>query len=155
MKKDNKSSILKNKILILLLLILIFTLLYLNFDNSNFAGLSNIQELIKEELLKDKVKKEIKETFNIMDNNTNTIKGSKHEEKAIDDTTKKIKDTVKDKELDVQKIKPSLIQRFFDRLYFSVTTGTTLGYGDIYPTSNSVKFLSMIQTLSTIILILI
>ena len=51
-------------------------------------------------------------------------------------------DLVKDKELDVQKIKPSLIQRFFDRLYFSVTTGTTLGYGDIYPTSNSVKFLS-------------
>lgn len=153
MKKDNKPSILKNKILILLLLILLFTLLYLSFDNSNFAGLSNIQELIKEELLKDKVKKEIKETFDIIDNDT--IKGSKHEEKAIDDTTKKIKDTVKDKELDVQKIKPSLLQRFFDRLYFSVTTGTTLGYGDIYPTSNGVKLLSMMQTLLTIILILI
>ena len=43
----------------------------------------------------------------------------------------------------------------FNRIYFSVITGTTLGYGDIYPVSNTLKLLSMVQSISTIILILI
>ena len=151
----------KYKLLILLITIFVFAVIYLLYDDTNFSGISTIQETIKEELLKDKIQKEIKETFdnnNLYDkyyNDEPIIKGSKKEEKAIDDTTKKIKNVVKDKEIDVQKVKPSIRQRFFDRLYFSVVTGTTLGYGDIYPTSNSVKLLTMIQTLSTIILILI
>ena len=99
----------------------------------------------------------LKETFFVDydDYNETVIQGDHKEEKALDDTTKKIKNVVKEKELDVQKVKPSIRQRFFDRLYFSVITGTTLGYGDIYPTSNSVKVLTMLQTLSTIVLILI
>lgn len=137
------------KIIILLFLILLFSIIYLFFDDTNFGGISNIQEIIKKELLKDKVKKEIKETF------SEPIKGTFKEEKAIDDTTKKIKNVVKEKELDLEKIKPSLVQRFFNRIYFSIITGTTLGYGDIYPVSNSLKILTMIQTLSTLILILL
>ena len=160
MKKNiinNNNQKYKYKILLLLFLILLFSILYLLFDDTNFGGISNIQEIIKEELIKDKVKKEIKETFYQINNfeDPDILKISKKDEKAIDDTTKKIKNVVKDKELDVQKVKPSIYQRFFDRLYFSVITGTTLGYGDIYPTSNGLKILSMIQTLSTIILILI
>lgn len=169
--KKNNNKLITYKISSLLLLILIFSFLYLLFDDTNFGGISNIQEIIKEELIKSKVQKEIienKENFfnnnnlnNFSNNNSNDIydediiKGSKKEEKAIDDTTKKIKNVVKDNELDVQKVKPSFIQRFFDRLYFSVITGTTLGYGDIYPTTNGLKILTMVQTLSTIILILI
>lgn len=164
--KRNNNKLITYKISSLLLLILIFSFLYLLFDDTNFGGISNIQEIIKEELIKSKVQKEIKENKeNFINNNLNNfsndiydediIKVSKKEEKAIDDTTKKIKNVVKDNELDVQKVKPSFVQRYFDRLYFSVITGTTLGYGDIYPTTNGLKILSMIQTLSTIILILI
>lgn len=157
-KNNNKFSIIKHKVFTLFIIIFLFALLYLLFDDTNFGGINNIQELIKDELLKDKIQKEIKEKFyneiNVP-NNEPEIKGSHIEEKTIDDTTKEIKKDVKLQELKVEKIKPTLIQKFFNRLYFSVTTGTTLGYGDIYPKSNSVKLLSMIQTLSTIILILL
>ena len=122
-------------------------------DDTNFGGINNIQEMIKDEILKEKIVKEIKETFYNTDNHI--VKGTHKEEKLIDDTTKEIKKNIISKELDTDKVKPSFLQKFFDRLYFSVITGTTLGYGDIYPITNKVKFLSMLQTLSTIILILI
>ena len=150
--KDNKVMI-KYKIIILLILIFLFTFLYLIFDDTNFGGINKIQQLIKDELLKDKIQKEIKETFYIDDDPV--IKTSKKEEKLIDDTTKEIKEVVKEKELDIEKIKPSILQQFFNRLYFSVITATTVGYGDIYPVSNTVRSLSMLQTLSTIILLLV
>lgn len=150
--KDNTVMI-KYKIIILLILIFLFTFLYLIFDDTNFGGINKIQQLIKDELLKDKIQKEIKETFYI--NDEPVIKTSKKEEKLIDDTTKEIKEVVKEKELDIEKIKPSILQQFFNRLYFSVITATTVGYGDIYPVSNTVRSLSMLQTLSTIILLLI
>ena len=157
MKKNNNFSNMSKisiKILLLILLIIIFSIIYFNFDDKNFGGISNIQEVIKEELLKNKIKNKIKEKFYNSDDEE-IIQVSKKEEKAIDDTTKKIKNVVKDDELDVQKIKPSLYQQFFNRIYFSVITGTTLGYGDIYPVSNTLKLLSMVQSISTIILILI
>lgn len=157
-KSNNNISIIKHKVYTLLILILLFAIIYLLYDDTNFGGINNIQELIKDELLKNKIQKEIKEKFyneiNVSDDAPD-IKGSRIEEKTIDDTTKEIKKDVKQQELKVEKIKPTIIQRLFNRLYFSVTTGTTLGYGDIYPKSNSVKLLSMIQTLSTIILILL
>ena len=143
----------KFKLSILLLLIFIFAVLYMLVDDTNFGGINNIQEMINDELLKEKIVKEIKETFYTTDNHI--IKGTHKEEKLIDDTTKEIKKNTIAKELDIDNVKPSYIQKFFDRLYFSVITGTTLGYGDIYPITNKVKILSMIQTLSTIILILI
>ena len=34
---------------------------------------------------------------------------------------------------------------FLDAFYFSITTQTTLGYGDIYPNSSNVKMISIFQ----------
>jgi hypothetical protein len=39
---------------------------------------------------------------------------------------------------------------YFDRLYFSVITQTTLGYGDIFPASRRVRIITMLQALSTL-----
>ena len=141
------------KLSILLFLIFLFAILYMLVVDTNFGLINNIQEMKKDEILKEKIVKEIKETFYNTDNHI--VKGTHKEEKLIDDTTKEIKKNIISKELDTDKVKPSFLQKFFDRLYFSVITGTTLGYGDIYPITNKVKFLSMLQTLSTIILILI
>ena len=54
----------------------------------------------------------------------------------------------------IESLKPTLIQSLYNRLYFSVSTGTLLGYGDIVPITNTSKLLSMIQSICTIALIL-
>jgi hypothetical protein len=51
-------------------------------------------------------------------------------------------------------INPTLFQNVFDRLYFSTTTACLLGYGDIYPATNTLKTLSALQSFLTVILIL-
>ena len=42
----------------------------------------------------------------------------------------------------------------FNRFYFAVTTGCLIGYGDIYPITNTSKTLAIIQSLLTVGLIL-
>ena len=167
----NSNLHLKHKVLILLLLIVLFTFLYYLYDDTNYGGISNIQELIKEELIKTTIKDKIKEKFQNLNLNNQTkinsnyfnsemdedieINISSKEDKAIDDTAKEIKKAVETTELKQEKIKPNMFQKIFNRLYFSVVTSTTLGYGDIYPITIPVKILTMMQTISTIILILL
>ena len=173
MAKNNLISTLhiKDKVLILFILIILFTFLYYLFDDTNFGGISNIQELIKEELIKTTIKDKIKEKFQNLNLNDNVkinnhyfhseidedieINISSKDDKAIDDTAKEIKKAVENTELRQEKIKPNIYQKLFNRFYFSVITATTLGYGDIYPITIPVKVLTMMQTLSTIVLILL
>jgi hypothetical protein len=44
---------------------------------------------------------------------------------------------------------------YFDRLYFSIVTQTTLGYGDIFPASRKVRIIAMLQALSTIAIVIL
>ena len=66
--------------------------------------------------------------------------------------TEDIEKVVKNEEDKIER--PSSIQNFFDRLYFSIITACLLGYGDIYPATNTTKTLSAIQSLLTVCLIL-
>ena len=73
--------------------------------------------------------------------------------KAIDKVAKHAEKEVTSQELTLDKIKPPLWQKYFNRLYFAVSSGCLLGYGDVYPISNIAKFFTMIQALITVTLI--
>ena len=135
-----------NKITILVFLMFIFSLIYMLLDDSQFAGVNKFKEIVKEEVIKDKAKKEIQENFM----SSNYLK----KEEIIDIAAKETEKDVEESELNPEKVKPSLINRYFNRLYFAIVTGCLLGYGDIYPVSNLSKLLCGIQGLFTIALII-
>ena len=51
------------KIIILFIFMIFFSLVYTFLDDSHFAGVNKVKEIVKEEVIKDKVKKEITEEF--------------------------------------------------------------------------------------------
>ena len=115
-------------------------------DDSHFSGVNKFKEIIKEEVIKDKAIKELQENFN----NINEIK----DEAVIDYAAKKTEEEVNQEELTSEKVEPSIINRYFNRLYFAIVTGCLLGYGDIYPISNLSKFICGTQGLFTVALII-
>ena len=151
------------KALLLLGNIIIFTVIFSFLEDSNFSGINNIQTLLKDELIRKKVEevveddnslptiKEAYQNFNITDNDETNEKI----EDIIIEEKKEIEEKVKDDAL--MKGKPHyprrLFERFFDRFYFSVVTGTTLGYGDIYPDSKLSKLLVMIELLISVTIV--
>ena len=144
-----------NKIQILFFLMITFSLIYMLLDDSHFEGVNKFIELVKEEVIKDKVQKEIKENFELYENLNKYYETNKIiEEKVIDKAAKETEIEVEKDELKVEKVEPSLVTKYFNRLYFAVVTGCLLGYGDIYPVTNLSKFLSALQGLLTVSLII-
>lgn len=173
----NISKFVHSKVYILLIIIVTFSFLYLILDDSHFSGLNTIQEMIREEVLKRKIEnkvtknvdthindspsKEMKtiinhiiETPKIFESFTNieTMK-TMIKDKVIDSETKQANKEVENEDLAIEKIRPPIWQKYFNRLYFSVSSGCLLGYGDVYPISNIAKLFSMLQALITVSLI--
>ena len=69
--------------------------------------------------------------------------------------TQKAHKELKEQDLTVENIETTLYQRLFDRIYFSIITSTLLGYGDIYPVTNTGKIIVMMQSLLTVSLIVL
>ena len=126
---------------------ILFSLIYTFLDDSHFAGVNKFKEIVKEEVIKDKVKQEIKEEF------TNRVKPN-IQDIAIEETTRETEIEVKNEELDPDNVKPNIITKYINRLYFSVVTGCLLGYGDIYPTTQIAKFICALQGITTVGLII-
>ena len=162
------------KLIILILLSLLFTVIYFFIPDSEFGGINKFQELLREELIKKKIIDKIEPTeriehfndYSFKYNYNNNIKLNAIQEEAdsvqnLDlktekELNKKTFETTKLlKETDFKSPRYSIYQKLFDRLYFSLVTGTTLGYGDVYPTSNRTKLLAVMQLLITISLILL
>jgi len=135
-----------NKITILVCLMFLFSFIYMLLDDTHFSGVNKFKEIVKEEVIKDKAKKEIQENFMGLDN--------LNKEQVIDAVAKETEQEVNDEELNPEKVEPSLINRYFNRLYFAIVTGCLLGYGDIYPVSNLSKLICGIQGLFTVALII-
>ena len=145
-----------NKITILFFLMVFFSLIYMLLDDNNFEGINKFKEIIKEEVIKDKVKQEISENFtNIKKTKLDKMYSTPViEEKVIDKATQEVEKETKSEELDPANVEPSLLKKYLNRLYFAIITGCLLGYGDIYPVSDIAKFLSGIQGLLTVSLII-
>lgn len=165
----------KNKVYFLLVCMILFSFLYLILDDKHFSGVNKYREELRNEVVKDIVRKELVENFSTIEDekeeegeekNTSLKTDVKFtpidpllfktakEEKIIDKETKEAKKDVYKSDITIESLKPTLSQQLYDRLYFSITTGTLLGYGDIRPITNTSKLLSMIQSLCTIALIL-
>jgi len=136
-----------NKITILIILMFVFSFIYMLLDDTHFAGVNKFKEAVKDEVIKDKAKKEILENFDV--NSNYMLK-----EQVIDEAAKETEAEVEKEELNPESVKPSFVNKYFDRLYFAIVTGCLLGYGDIYPVSNVSKMLCGIQGLLTVSLII-
>ncbi len=134
---------------LLMLQILLFSVLYLFLDDSHFSGINTLEEMIRTELIQRKIdpiiEKEVAENF----------ENSENPEKEIEKTAEKITKNLEKNEVIESLTKPSLFDQFFKRLYFSFVTGTTLGYGDIFPNSTICKTITIIQLVTTILLLIV
>ena len=144
------------KVLVLLISAFIFSILYLLLDDSHFSGVNYIKETIKKEVIKKEIGKQIKNT-DITEPMSNNAYNKQFEDikrdVAMEDAAKDVSEVVDDEDLKADKINISILQRYFNRIYFSINTSCLLGYGDIYPVSNISKSLTMIQSLLTIFII--
>mgnify|MGYP001159409447 FL=1 len=146
------------KVYVLFFLMIFFSILYMLLDDSHFEGVNKFKEIVKEEVIKDKVQEKIKETFknDDIDNyySKNKIIKKQKEEEIMENATKEIEKETEKTELDPEMVQPSNTNKYLNRLYFAIVTGCLLGYGDIYPVSIVSKLLTSIQGLLTIILII-
>ena len=158
----NVDTLKHNKVYFLLLSTILFSFIYLCLGDEHFSGVNKFKQEVREEVVKDAVRKELVENF-VNENNKLPIEftpldpelmKTPKEEEIIDTETKKAKKDVIKTDLQTETVQQSPLQSLYNRLYFSIVTGTLLGYGDIYPITNTSKLLAMIQSLCTIALIL-
>lgn len=153
-----------NKVQVLFFLMVFFSLIYMLLDDKHFEGVNKFKEIVKEEVIKDKVKKEITENYANFESKKNIetdeslekyyTKNKIIEEKVIDEATKESEIEATKEDLDPTKVDPSLFTKYLNRLYFAVVTGCLLGYGDIYPITNISKSFAALQGLLTVSLII-
>ena len=148
--------------------VVVFTLIFFFLDDSHFSGINSIRTLLKDEILRKKVEDVVEdvEEFERIEPFQNLLKDMSN------DTQFKIQNTppnsdekigkiiVEEKEHIESKVtnmalgKINHLGKLFDRFYFSVVTGTTLGYGDIYPDSRLTKVLVIIELIISISIVL-
>ncbi len=129
----------------LMLQIIIFSFVYMILNDAHFSGINTLEEMIRDELLQRKINPIIKEQF-------------QNENK--DKLEKEIQEIEKDINIETDPVirevtQPSLFSSFFKRLYFSFVTGTTLGYGDIFPNTVLCKTITIVQLITSILLLVI
>jgi len=131
-----------------------FSLIYMLYPDEDFTGVNSISELIKKELLKEKVMEDIKKKKEQSATEGFELHVYDYERKndSIEKDVEKIEETVEE-EYTSENIQKSVFEQYFSRVYFSIITGCLLGYGDVYPTTIRCKAAVMTQALLTVIII--
>lgn len=83
-----------------------------------------------------------------------TFEVAQEKQKSLDSKAEQVAETIEET-IQENNLRPPWWIRWFDRLYFSVVTSSTLGYGDIYPEHRGLRGVCMIQIMITIVLILL
>jgi hypothetical protein len=160
----NITNIFKHpKLNTLLVSVVVFSLVYTLLDDEHFNGVNVVKEQIKEDAIKKKLdittgERNVRANENFVGyvNKSEDFLGMMKKakvEKTIDEAKKEVEKTVEEEELQPENIDIPITQRMFDRTYFSFTTATLLGYGDIYPVTNICKIIVMLQAFITVGLI--
>jgi len=142
----------------LLVSVIIFSIIYTILDDKHFSGVNVIKEKIKEEVIKKEIESKVKDPETpsanepFIGSNVENYYGLM-KEAELEKTIGEAKEEVEEEQLTPENIEQPLSQRLFNRTYFSFTTATLLGFGDIYPVTNICKFIVMIQAFITVGLI--
>lgn len=151
-KSENKAL---NKVSLLLFSFFIYGLIYFFFCyDTEFKGINIVQDKLRDDTIQKYIEK--------VKNKELTAKSEKEIAEKIQgghvnlEYDEKLKQEVDPEVYRVSKevTKKTSLQEFFDRFYFAVVTGTTLGYGDIQPASNKVKVLTLCQLMTTIYILI-
>ena len=142
---------------------LIFAILYTFLDDSHFGGLARISRHIKD--VHKTIAKQaeitsavdgvpisdipIPEVENFTNGASNTVdfdQRSHYSKTSMNNSLMEEESEAEDDDDDDESFNLSdILKRFADRLYYSIVTGSTVGYGDIYPKSWIAKLLASIQ----------
>lgn len=147
------------KVLLVISSMLFFSFVYMFVSDDEWFGVNKMKDIVKDEVAREKVEEdiEIKQQDTI---NFQNIEGffdfNKDPEKTMnmDDEINTEIGKAEDK-VESESLTKSPFEMYFNRLYFSIVTGCLLGYGDIYPESMRLKALVSIQSLLTIIIIVL
>jgi len=130
---------------------LVFGIIYTLFCyDYEFGGINLIQDELKKKLVDTYVEKVKKRDITTSEQSDIANKLHTGEIDTEEDLVLKAEIDTETLNVDKNVTGKNIFQQFFDRFYFAVVTGTTLGYGDIYPVSNKVKVLSILQLFATI-----
>jgi len=148
-----------NRFHLLIIQIVLFSCIYMLLGASNFSGINTLEDILKNEIVSKQVLDPIiEEKFANPEPSKfvskDDIQVNKKEEKEIKEKAEEIKQEVK-KELDVLTEKDNIFERLFLRLYFSFITGSTIGYGDLTPSSVICRTIAMIQIASTFFILMV
>uniref|UniRef100_A0A6C0JBK4 Potassium channel domain-containing protein n=1 Tax=viral metagenome TaxID=1070528 RepID=A0A6C0JBK4_9ZZZZ len=141
-----------SKYVIILMSIVFFTFIYFILDDTHFSGVNKVQETIRKNIVEEEIKPTLykdTEGFRM----ENSIQDDIEKVNAMENAKIKSENVAEENELSPDQIEPTGLQQLFNRLYFSVSTGSLLGYGDVIPVSNISKLISIVQSGLTIMVI--
>lgn len=172
------SMVLKHRSAVYLGCVILFSMIYMLFRDEDFNGINNVQNVMKQEMIRRKVQPAVAKadiqtqqkgaemiepfegngTEKVIVNGVSpmiaTFEVAQEKQKSLDSKAEQVAETIEETIQD-NNLRPPWWIRWFDRLYFSVVTSSTLGYGDIYPEHRGLRGVCMVQIMITIVLILL